>query len=122
MKFFTSAAAPSRWAARSRRKIQLAHLVGVHPLSRKCAQTALQARIDLLLHQRLGNRKRIPLGERLKKPILGFALHAAPLAKGKVLADAGFEVGIGLVIADLLGKVVIQLGQGALLDSLYLKL
>ena len=39
-------------------KIQLAHLFGIHALGGQRAQTAFQARINLVLHQRFGNGKR----------------------------------------------------------------
>ena len=71
-------------------KVQLAHLLGVHALGRQGAQAALQARVNLLLHQRLGNRKGEALDERGKEPVLGLAFHAAALAAGHVFADAGF--------------------------------
>ncbi len=69
-------------------EVQLAHLLGLHSLCRQRAQAALQARVDLLLHQRLGNRERELLSQRGKEPVLGFGFHAAPLAVGQVLAHA----------------------------------
>jgi hypothetical protein len=36
-----------------------------------------------------------------------------------MLADALFQIGIALVRAQFLGEVVIELGQGALFDSLH---
>ena len=100
-------------------KVQLAHLLGVHALRRQGAQAALQARVNLLLHQRLGNREGELLGQRGKQPVLGFAFNAAALAVGHVLANAVFQLGQSLVVAHFLGEVVVQLGHGALLDRLH---
>ena len=83
-------------------EVQLAHLLGVHALGRQGAQAALQARVDLLLHQRLGHRKRVALSQRGEEPVLGLALHAAALAAGHVLADAGLQLRHALVLAQLL--------------------
>ena len=99
-------------------EVELAHLLGLHSLGRQGAQAAFQARVHLVLHQRLGNRESEPFGERGKEPVFGFSLHVAALAVGEVLANAGLELGIAFVMAELLGEVVVQLGQRALLDGL----
>src|ERR1019366_97962 len=92
---FTSAMALERWAARSRAKSSLRICSVFMP----CAARARRPR--------------------RKEPALGVAFHAAALAVGHVLADAGFQVGKALIGAEFFGKVVVQLGQGPLLDGLH---
>ena len=55
-----------------------------------------------------------------KELVLGFGFDVALLAIGEILADAVLESRVVFVVAQLLGEVVIQLGQDALLDCLHL--
>src|SRR5208337_623178 len=85
------------------RKIQFAHLLGLHALRRERAQSAFQTRVNLVLHQRFRNRERELLTQRRKQPIPGFRLDTAALAVLHVLADALLQVGVVLVVPELLG-------------------
>ena len=70
---FTSATAPVPLRAAQPAEIQLAHLLGVHPLRRQRAQTPFQPRVNLLLHQRFRNRELERSHQRGEQPVLGLA-------------------------------------------------
>ena len=50
--------------------------------------------------------------------VLGFGFDAAALAGFEVIANALLEIGIAFVVAELFGKIVVELGKNALLDGL----
>ena len=98
-------------------EIKLAHVFGAHALRRQCAQSAIQARIDLLLNQRLGNRE-LEVGDQcVEQPVRGFVLYVPLLIAGQVFAQFGGEVFEALVVAQLLGELVVQLGLDLFLDA-----
>ena len=99
-------------------EVELAHLFGLHSLCGEGAQATLEARVDLVLDERLGNREGETLGHRGEEMVLGFGFDAAALAGFEVIANALLEIGIALVVAELFGEIVVELGKNALLDGL----
>jgi hypothetical protein len=74
-------------------EVKLAHLLRIHSLGCKGAQSALEPCVDLILHHRFGNRERILLGEGGHEMVFGLGGHAALFAVGHVLAHPIFELG-----------------------------
>src|SRR6202044_2694709 len=100
-------------------EVELTHCVGGHALLSERAQTTLQACVDLLLHEGLGNRELELRDELVEHLVAGLRLQRVLLALCYALAKLGFEVAPTLVVAELLGELIVALGIGLLLDRLY---
>ena len=100
------------------RKVELTHGIGRHALLRECAQAAFEACIDLLLHERFGQREAVLRQHVVEHLLLRATGEGLSLAAADALAELGFKLRPALVGAELLGELVVALGEILMLDGL----
>src|ERR1700722_3474991 len=99
-------------------EVELAHVFRTHALLRQGAQTAIEAGIHLLLHERLRNGELILCDQCLDNFVPRLAFKLAFLVACKMILQLLLEVFDAFVFAELFGEFVGQLRLNLLLDGL----
>ena len=85
--------------------------LGIDPLLRQGADTLLDAVLDLTIDERLGHREIVQVHQFLDELVLGFPLGLELPLGEQGLADGLPQFVHSPVVAQVLGEIVVQLGQ-----------
>ncbi len=99
-------------------EVELAHVVRAHALRGERAKSAVEASVNLLLHERFRHHELEALDESIHQRVFGGALKLAAFFRSGLFAQSRLEGVDGLEISQLLGELVVEFGEHLALDGL----